>query len=235
MRLPSSQPVPRVPRSRRDARFVMSHPLPPKRGGVGIVTSREGDTCSVLITGEVITGCIPLTSMPPVDAIVEVESRGDIMVVLDWTAGEPAQPKLGGWYFDPVESPGWLEGDDDSPVGVGERVTHPAPSAPGLLWNTTEIRVRPGDKLTFSMLLSWLDPAVAVTAQMVLCVAEYGQDPSPSNGEVISYGSPLLVDGLAEEFKVTAVVPADFDKPPGGGSRAPSGSARVGIRFEAAP
>lgn len=212
----------------------MSHPLPPKRGGVGIVTSREGDTCSVLITGEIITGCIPLTSMPPVGAIVEVESRGDIMVVLDWTAGEPAQPKLGGWYFDPIESPGWNEGDDDSPVGVGERVTNPAPEGPGILWNTTEIRVRPGDEITLTMLLTRLDPAAPVTAQMMLCLAEYGQDPIPVNGEIVAYGTPLLVDAQAVEFEAIAVVPIDFDKPPGGGSRSPTGNARPGIRFEVA-
>jgi len=214
----------------------MGHPLCPKRGGVGIVDSRQGDTCTVLILDEPISGCIPLTSMPPVGAIVEVEMRCDLAVILDWTAGEPAQPQLGGWYFDPVESPGWVEGDSDSPFGVGERVGNVAPvEGPGILWNTTEIRVRPGDVLTFAAQLSLMDGGAPATAQLVFCFAEYGGDPQPSSGETIGYGTPTLVDGELIEFDATATVPSTFGGPGGGGTAHTPGAARLGILFDVAP
>lgn len=231
--LPSAAPVPRVPRSRLDDHLVKGHPLCPKRGGVGIVMSREGDTATVLINEELISGCIPLAGMPQVNAIVEVEARCDLMVILDSTEGEPAQPHLGEWYFDAVESPGWSEDDSDSPVGMGERVSNPDPvESAGVLWNTMELRVHPGDVLTFTMLLSMLEGSSPTTATMVMLWAEYGTDPQPSNGEIVAYGDPVLVNTEAVEFTATAVVPADFDIPPGGGSRAPTGQARLGIRFE---
>lgn len=236
MRLPTAAPVPRVPRSRRDDRFVMAHPLCPKLGGVGIVSSRQGDTVTVLISDEEITGVIPLTSIPPVGAIVEVESRCDLMVILDWQAGDLPQPQLGEWYFTASESPGWSEGESDSPVGAGERVTNPAPiEGPGILWNTLELRVRPGDTLTFAALLSKMEPSDTIAATLVMMWTEYGADPQPSNGEIVAYGATVLVGSEAVEFSASVVVPADYDIPPGGGSRRATGQARLGIRFEAAP
>lgn len=231
VRFPSAQPVPRVPRSRRDDRYPKGHPLCPKRGGIGIVMSREGDTCTVLIIDELITGCLPLTSMPPVGAIVEVEARCELMVILDWSDGVP-QPVLGEWYFTPAESPGWAEADKtDAPMGVGLEVTNLAPEGSGILWNRADFDVKPDDTLTFTMLASQLVPSIVATVQLVFCWAVYGDDPQPSNGEVVAYGSPLTVDAEVLEFSGSAVVPADFDKPPGGGSRSPTGRARVGLKY----
>ena len=88
-KMPAAQPAPRVPRSRRDDRFQKGHALCPKLGGIGVVTSRQGDTCTVLISDEELTGCIPLTTMPPVNAVVDVESRCSMVVILSWWDGRP--------------------------------------------------------------------------------------------------------------------------------------------------
>lgn len=224
VRFPSAQPLPRVPRSRRDDLFEKGHPLCAKRGGIGIVMSREGDTATVLISEEMISGCIPLTEMPPVGAVVEVEARCDLMVILDWSDGVP-QPILGEWYFTPAESPGWAEADRlDAPMGVGLEITNAAPEGPGILWNRADFDVRPGDSLTFSMLVSQLLPSTLATAQLVFCWDVHGSDPQPSTGEVVAYGDPLTVDAEVLEFAGTAVVPDSFT----GGT---PGRARVGLEF----
>lgn len=231
VRFPTAQPLPRVPRSRRDDLFEKGHPLCAKRGGIGIVMSREGDTATVLISEELISGCIPLTEMPPVGAVVEVEARCDLMVILDWSDGVP-QPILGEWYFTPAESPNWAEADKtDAPMGVGLEITNAAPEGPGILWNRADFDVCTGDVLKFTGLFSQLLPSTPATAQLVFCWAEHGDDPQPSNGEVVAYGDPLTVAAEILEFAATATVPADFDKPPGGGSRSPTGRARIGLQF----
>jgi hypothetical protein len=227
VRFPSAQPVPRVPRSRRDDKFHKSHALAPKLGGIGIVMTREGETCTVLISEEMISGCIPLTSMPPIGAIVEVESRGDLMVILDWSDGT-AQPVLGEWYFTAAESPGWTEGPSDSVVGMGQHVGAAAPDGPGILWNIKDFPVHAGDTLAFSMLVSKLD-GTDTTVQLVMLWAEHGVDPQPSNGETVAYGSAVTVDAELMEFSATATVPGSFDKP-GGGTGTP-GQARIGLLY----
>jgi hypothetical protein len=228
VRFPSAQPVPRVPRSRRDDKFHKSHALAPKLGGIGIVMTREGETCTVLISEEMISGCIPLTSMPPIGAIVEVESRGDLMVILDWSDGT-AQPQLGEWYLTAAESPGWTEGSSDSTVGMGERVSAAAPEGPGTLWNIKDFPVHAGDTLSFTMLVSSLSPDTAATVQLVMCWDVHGSDPQPSTGEVVAYGSPVTVDRELVEFSASATVPELFDKP--GGGVGTTGQARIGLRY----
>jgi hypothetical protein len=226
-RYPSAQQPPRVPRSRRDDHYNKGYALPPKRAGVGTVVSRQGDTVTVQILDEELSYCIPLTTLPPVGAIVEIEARGDLMVILDWSDGT-LQPELGDWYFLPAESPDWEEGQADSELGVGEHVTNPAPDGAGVLWNRSDFDVQPGDELTFTMLVSKLD-GIDTTVRMVMCWAEHGVDPQPSNGEVVAYGPTLTVDAELEEFSASATVPGSFDKP-GGGSGTP-GRARLGLRY----
>jgi hypothetical protein len=81
-----SSPVPRVPRSRRDDRYEAGRPTPYKRPSAGWVKSVQADdgTCTVVILDESITGVIPLDDMPTPGAIVEIEARGDLLVILNW-------------------------------------------------------------------------------------------------------------------------------------------------------
>jgi hypothetical protein len=90
-RTPFSAPIPRVPRSRRDARYDPGSPMPPKRAAAGYVVSVQDDydTVTVDVLDEQLTGVIPLGDMPPVGAIVEVESRGDLLVIPVWYPGPP--------------------------------------------------------------------------------------------------------------------------------------------------
>ena len=80
-----------MPRSRRDDRYQAGHPAPPKRADAGYVVSVQDDTDTVTvdILDEQLTGVIPLGEMPPVGAIVEVESRGDLLVIPLWFEGTP--------------------------------------------------------------------------------------------------------------------------------------------------
>jgi hypothetical protein len=88
-RFPSAQKPPRVPRSTRDDHLQKGYALPAKRGGIGIVMSREGDTATVLIMEELISGCIPLTAMPPVGA-------ASIQMAYIWAEkGTDPQPDVG--------------------------------------------------------------------------------------------------------------------------------------------
>lgn len=88
MRIPSSAPVPRVARSRRDDRYRAGRPTEPKRAAAGWVTSVQADdTCTVLSLGEELTGVIYLDDPPPVGAVVEVEARGDLLVIPRWYPG----------------------------------------------------------------------------------------------------------------------------------------------------
>lgn len=79
---PAAAGVARVPRSRVDELFVRGDPLPPVRIGTGTVVSIEGDTCTVDMFDEEITGVVWLGANPPaVGSTVEVEARGDLLVI----------------------------------------------------------------------------------------------------------------------------------------------------------
>jgi hypothetical protein len=95
VKVPAAQPAPRVPRSRRDDRYDTGHPAPPKRATAGYVVSIQDsyDTVTVDVLDEELTGVIPLGEMPPVGAIVEVEARGDLLVIPTWFPGPPPPPE----------------------------------------------------------------------------------------------------------------------------------------------
>ena len=221
-----------MPRSRRDDHFHKAHELCPKRAGAGIVISRQGDTVTVVMSNEELSGVIPLTSMPPVNAIVEVESRCELLVILNWTSDD-TWLTLGDWYFTPSESPDWIEHKSDSQLGVGERVINPAPDSGGYLWNRTDFDVRRGDSLTFLMQVSKMDPDALIggVVQLVFNWDLHGSDPQPETGEVVTYGDPVTIDGELVEFAGTAVVPDDFTDS-GGDSHTP-GRARLGLLYTA--
>jgi hypothetical protein len=86
VKVPAAQPTARVPRSRRDDRYQPGYPPPPKRAVAGYVTSIQDslDTVTVVVCEEPLTGVIPLGAMPAVGDVVEVESRGDLLVIPYW-------------------------------------------------------------------------------------------------------------------------------------------------------
>lgn len=89
-------PIPRVARDRRDDRYDAGLPAPPKRAESGYVVSIQDDTDTVTvdILDEQLTGVVPLGDMPPVGAVVEVESRGDLLVIPMWYEGPPVPETL---------------------------------------------------------------------------------------------------------------------------------------------
>lgn len=95
-RFPTAQQPSRTPRSRRDDAYPRAYPMPFKQPGIGIVTAIDTDdaTVTVEVLDELLPGVIPLGDMPPVDSIVEIEVRGDLMVALDWTKPTPVPVDL---------------------------------------------------------------------------------------------------------------------------------------------
>jgi hypothetical protein len=88
-------PIPRVARDRRDDRYDAGRPSPGKRAGAGWVVSVEGDTCTVMLFEEEVSGVIYLGEEPTPGSVAEVEARGDLLVVRTW-------------YAHPVPPPEWL-------------------------------------------------------------------------------------------------------------------------------
>lgn len=93
---PFSAPIPRVPRDRRDDRYQAGRGTAYKHASSGWVKSVQDDgTVTVVILDEVITGVIYLDEEPPVGAICEVESRGDLLVIPVWFVGpNPGGPAI---------------------------------------------------------------------------------------------------------------------------------------------
>lgn len=224
MKMPSAQPPPRVPRSRRDDRFERAEPMPPKLAGIGVVVSTEYDTVTVLIDDEELSGVIPIYQMPAVGDIVEVESRRDLLVIPMYIDAS-AFPALADWYFDPDESPGWEEGDDET----GEHVQHQDPTGPGILWNSAVFNVNPDDRLTFTMRVDKQPGSENATVQVVFNWAAVNAAPSPGNGEVVGYGPTVLVDTDDVELTASATVPDTFTKP--NGKQLTTGATRLGLLY----
>ena len=80
--------MPRVPRSRVDTVVEVGDPLTPTSVGAAEVVSVEGDTVTVTIGDETVTGVVLQGETPAVGDVVEVESRGDLLVVPNlWEVG----------------------------------------------------------------------------------------------------------------------------------------------------
>jgi hypothetical protein len=226
VKFPSSPPPPRVPRSRRDDRFVRGHPMPPKRAGIGIVVSTQYDTVTVLVDDEELVGVIPLYAMPGVGAIVEIEARDDLLVI-PVMLETSVFPALADWYFGEDASPSWQEEDADDPAG--EHVYNTSPTGSAILWNTTVFSVTPDDKLTFTMNVDQLPGSAPATVRMVFNWAAVNVDPQPGNGEVAAYGPTVTIDGDNVPFSASVTVPDTFTKP--NGKELTTGSARLGLRY----
>jgi hypothetical protein len=80
---PAAQAALRVPRSYVDGLYVRGEQGPASRVGAGVVVSVDGyNTCTVVINDEEVTGVVWLgTVAPRVDDVVEVEMRGDLLVI----------------------------------------------------------------------------------------------------------------------------------------------------------
>jgi hypothetical protein len=80
---PTAAAALRVPRSYADGLYVRGEQGPASRVGVGTVVSVDGyNLCTVLINDEEVTGVMWLgTVAPAVDDVVEVEMRGDLLVI----------------------------------------------------------------------------------------------------------------------------------------------------------
>jgi hypothetical protein len=110
-------PVPvRAGRDRRDDRFVAGQWTPYARPAAGWVKSVQDDTCTVVILDEVITGVIYLDDKPSPGSVVEIETRGDLAVILNWydhplpppdPEPELPYPFTHGWDPGPPDEPAW--------------------------------------------------------------------------------------------------------------------------------
>lgn len=92
--MPQAAPIPRVARDRRDDSYETGHPTPGKRAGAGYVVSVEDDTCTVKMFDEDVTGVIYLGEPPVVGSVVEVEARGDLLVIPLWFEAAPGWLEL---------------------------------------------------------------------------------------------------------------------------------------------
>lgn len=86
----------RVPRSHVDELYVRGEPLPSLSIGAAQVVSVEGETCTVLVGDETITGVVFLGDPPAVGDYVELESRADLIVIPDDTGGIPTDTFIEG-------------------------------------------------------------------------------------------------------------------------------------------
>lgn len=100
---------PRVARDRRDDRFQAGRWTPYARPAAGWVESVQDDTCTVNILNESITGVIYLDDKPSRGDIVEIETRGDLVVVLNWYEHPEPPPEPTPYAFtdgyDPINPP----------------------------------------------------------------------------------------------------------------------------------
>lgn len=80
---PTAAAALRVPRSYADGLYIRGEQSPASRVGAGVVVSVDSSNlCTVLINDEEITGVMWLgTVAPRVDDVVEVEMRGDLLVI----------------------------------------------------------------------------------------------------------------------------------------------------------
>jgi hypothetical protein len=255
LKRPHAQEVARVPRSRRDDKFGKGTPLPPKRGGIGVVTSIQTDTVTVLMSNEQVPGVIPLGKVPVVGAVVEVEARGDLLVIPPWadvdavgdipttlvTSETPQfteqEINLGGvddaaWYFLPDESPGWLDVDAPPDLGTGLHVFQVTNQGLGTLWNVNDFAVRPGEAMTFTMVSDQVLPSEVASARLAINWDAEAEDPQPSTGEVHLYEPVVTVAGSGVVLTATLTVPDTFTRPADVGALTlVPGRARIGVRY----
>lgn len=254
---PAAVGAARVPRSRLDDNYAMGVPLPEVRVGTAIVVSIDGDTCTVLLFDEEVSGVVWLGVNPPVvGSSVELESRGDLLVIpndadldlfLEGMADDaehivsdedPGKPpgelvniagsmRATDTWDFDANAHGWQR--ELAATGVGFRAWQAAGTpGTGILWSTETFDVAPGDVLDFSALASKTGGADA-TLDLAVC---YGSnsvtEPDTLVDDVVTYGTPVAITGPQVAFATTATVPAALT-----GTRTPA-TARVGVRLTGA-
>lgn len=79
---PAASSAYRVPRTRVDDYYVRGVQVEPVRSGTGVIVSVDGETCTVLIGDEEVSGVVHLGDPPIVGDAYELELRGDLLVIL---------------------------------------------------------------------------------------------------------------------------------------------------------
>lgn len=214
---PTAQAAYRVPRSEADAFYVPGEQSPVSRAGVGTVVSVDSSNlCTVLINDEEVTGVMWLGFLPPVvDDVVEVEMRGDLLVVpatndldsyLEGTSetvehivssDDPGSPppevlQIGGsmrsvdaWAFWGADTANWARELSASGTGMRAYQLTAPPGQAGILWSEQTFNVQPGVKLTFAMELAEI--ASDTTAQAyVLWGSATDTSPLPTDPGVLA-------------------------------------------------
>lgn len=106
---PKPKPPYRVPRSKIDERFPRSDPLSDVKVGSGEVVSvaADGETMTVNLDDETVSGVVPLGCPPEVGDWVEVHQRGDLLVspeaASDWWTASGGNGFGGFVYVQPDE------------------------------------------------------------------------------------------------------------------------------------
>lgn len=232
----------RVPRSRLDALYQPGHLLPALKIATGVVASIDSEeTCTVLMADDEVPGVVFLGRPPDIDELVEVEVRGDLLVIRtpaetnSFVQGQtveaahivssdtPANPDpieiaigasmrdLSAWYFVPPDSTIWTASLD--PAGVGIRCTQSG-SGPGTLWSDTTFPVDVDDTLTvqFGLLQNGGTPA---TAQVCFCfdAADDGDALPGGDVQTLLFDVPLTVTGGPLQMTVTVDIPDAITTP----------------------
>lgn len=204
----------RVPRSEIDADFERGENLAPLRIGTAVVVSVDGPTCTVQVGDEIIGGVLYLGNPPRVGDVVDLESRGDLMVILatadldtflegmeddaehivsDEDPGKaPDQDvNVGGsmrdldaWEFLGVDTASWVRELNDS--GQGLRCYQPpgATQPSGTLWSAEAFEVEAGDIVNIEGHFADLVPVTTVQAVLLYAAVE-DADYTPADPDTV--------------------------------------------------
>jgi hypothetical protein len=247
---PAAASAYRVPRSTLDGLWAAGEVSEAVRRVTGIVVSMDGaDTCTCRIGDDEISGILFRGAPPPVGMAVEIEMRGDLLVIVDdFTVGrendaehivsdaDPGLPptaavnvggsfrELDAWEFWGTDLLAWTRDLHESGQGMTLTQVPAAPSTTATLWSETTFEVEPGDVINVSATFAELVPSATVQLMVLWGTVEDG-DPSPGEEGTssVSYGAMVTVAPSAT-LTTTVTVPAGVDD---GAPR----TGKIGFRF----
>lgn len=251
---PAAQSIARVPRSRLDDLFIAGDTTSPARYGIGVVVSVEAETCTCQIGDEEISGIVFLGDPPTIGDVVEIEMRGDLMVVpetlpdlsstqhaehLVSTDDPPGTPQpfnvnisgsmreVAEWYFLPPDDASWQR--ELAADLAGLRVWQTA-APTGTMWSDVAFPVGPLDSLDFTI-DALKNAGVDATLTIVICydASDVGTVFPGGDVQVITYNA-IVVNGQVQLLG-HIVVPEVIIAATSGETRPVQ--ARVGLRFTA--
>lgn len=232
---PAAAATYRVPRSGLDDNYIRGESLPSSAIGTAIVVSVDGATVTVRVGDEVISGIVYLCDPPAVGDVVDLEARGDLIVIpcnadLDTflddmeiqaqhivSDDDPGKPpprvlNLGGsmkdldsWQFLGTDATRWTR--DLDPAGLGILATEVPASVGdnGILWSDVDIEVDPGDVIQVDVHLTEL--VTDVTVQVVLIYSpDEDADPFPGDPDITQVGYGSPVSVLATDTTLSATI-----------------------------